>query len=292
VTKRRGLGKGLAELIPEAAPPQEGEQVLELQLDAISPNPFQPRREFDPQELAELAESIKVQGLLQPVIVREAGPGKYEVVAGERRLRATRNLGQTRIRAIIRELDDRQMLELSLIENLIRADLNEIEVAEGLANLQNRYGYTTTELAGVIGKSRPAVSNTLRLLELPAGIKDLVRNGKLSAGHARAVLSYPSASRERIAEECATAGWSVRELERRSAEDARRKPVKRPRQSSRVAEEARTTDKHIENKLIEHFGTKVRITEQGGAGRIEIAYHGADDLQRILRLLLEGSSPL
>jgi ParB family chromosome partitioning protein len=292
MTKRRGLGKGLAELIPQAAPPREGEQVLDLALDAIAPNPFQPRREFDPQELAELAESIKVQGLLQPVIVREVEPGRFQVVAGERRLRATRNLGLTKIRAIVRELDDRQMLELSLIENLIRADLNEIEVAEGLASLQNRYGYTTTELAEVIGKSRPAVSNTLRLLELPSGIKDLVRNGKLSAGHGRAVLSFPAADRERIAEECATAGWSVRELERRAAVDTARKPVKRPRQSARRIEEQPPASKRIEEQLMEHLGTKVRVSEQGGTGRIEITYHGEEDLRRILSLLLEGSNPV
>ena len=147
MSRRRGLGRGLAELIPVAEPPREGELVQDISLGLIEPNPFQPRRDFDPQLLAELAASIQAQGLLQPIIVRPLADGRYQVVAGERRLRATRDLGHTTIHAIAREVNDQQLLELSLVENLLRQDLNDMEVAEALNQLQNSYGYTTTQLA-------------------------------------------------------------------------------------------------------------------------------------------------
>lgn len=292
MSKRRGLGKGLAELIPAAGPLQEGELVEELAVELIDRNPYQPRRRFDPAEMAELANSIKAQGLLQPISVRPVEGGRYQVIAGERRLRATRDLGQATIRAIVREVDDRQLLELSLVENLLRTDLNDIEVAEGLRELQNRYAYTTTQLAEVIGKSRPAVSNTLRLLELPETVQDLVRDGRLTAGHARAVLSFPIDQHEAIAAECATAGWSVRELERRAVAAAQRRPMKRPRRKGGSIPSAPAALRRAETQLVEYLGTRVKINELRGAGSIQIVYHGAEDLERLLELLLRGSSPL
>ncbi len=292
MTKRRGLGKGLAELIPAAAPVQEGEVVAEVPVGLIDPNPYQPRRDFSQQELAELAASIKAQGMLQPIILRKSTGGRYQVVAGERRLRATRDLGRAKIQAIVRPLEDGQLLELALVENLIRSDLNEIEVAEALQGLQNQYAYTTTQLAEVIGKSRPAVSNTLRLLELPDSVKSLVRNGMLTAGHGRGVLSFPLDERELIAQACSNEGWSVRELERRSNETTQRKPVKRPRRKSNLVPAASATIKRVEVQMAEHLGTKVKIKEQGGAGTIAITYHGAEDLNRILDQLLIDSDPV
>jgi ParB family chromosome partitioning protein len=282
----------LAALLPGIATRQPDEQVHELALDSISPNPFQPRREFNAEELAELAASIRAQGLLQPVVVRATDEGQFQLIAGERRLRATRDLGLTTIRALIREVDDRQLLELALIENLIRADLNDIEVGQALQQLQNQYGYTTTQLAEVIGKSRPAVSNTLRLLELPDNVQELVRRGHITAGHGRAVLSFQAEQREAIAEQAAREGWSVRELEQRAAAVSSRPAVKRPRQRTTAIPSAPPALKRAEQQLIEHLGTRVRISEQGGTGTVQISYHGADDLNRLLGILLTGTSPL
>jgi len=292
MTKRRGLGRGLAELIPVVAPPQAGEAVVEIALKQIDPNPFQPRRDFNPTELAELAASIKAQGLLQPITVRPLPDGRYQVVAGERRLRAVRDLGQTAIRAIIRDVSDKQLVELSLVENLIRADLNDIEVAEALHHLQAEYGYTASQLAAVLGKSRPAVSNTLRLLELPLSVQQLIRDGTLSAGHGRAVLSFPSEQREEVAEQCAREGYSVRELERRAARANERVPVKRPRRKRHDLPSAPAALKRAEKQLQDYLGTRVRVSERGGVGNITVTYHGADDLMRLLELLLRGTSPM
>lgn len=291
MSKRRGLGRGLAELIPAASPPQDDEIVHELAIELIDPNPFQPRRDFNAAELAELAASIEAQGLLQPVTVRPAA-GRYQLVAGERRLRAVRDLGRTRIRAIVRDVDDRQLLELSLVENLLRTDLNDIEVAEALQRLQNTYGYTTTQLGAVLGKSRPAVSNALRLLELAETVQVLIRERRLTAGHGRAVLSFPEDRREAIAAQCASEGWSVRELERRASEASQRKPVRRPRPRKGGSPPAPQALRRAEARLIEHLGTRVRVTEQRGGGTVQISYHGADDLARILDILLRGASPL
>jgi ParB family chromosome partitioning protein len=286
------LGQGLAALLPSIAPPQADERVLELQIEAISPNPFQPRREFNAEELAELAASIKAQGLLQPVVVRELEDGLYQLIAGERRLRASRDLGQTTIRALVRNVDDRQLLELALIENLIRADLNDIEVAQALYELQNQYGYSSSQLAEVIGKSRPAVSNTLRLLELPRNTQELIRRGKLTAGHGRAILTFQQEQREAVSEQAAREGWSVRDVEQRAQAGSKREPVKRPRAKTTAVPSAPSALKRGEQQLIELLGTKVRISEQGGLGSITISYHGAEDLARLLDMLLAGSNPV
>lgn len=266
--------------------------MLELHLDVISPNPFQPRREFAAEELAELAASIKSQGLLQPIVVRALEDGLYQLIAGERRLRATRDLGRTTIRSIVRQVDDNQLLELALIENLIRADLNDIEVAQALQQLQNQYAYSATQLAEVIGKSRPAVSNTLRLLELPQSVQELVRRGKLSAGHGRAILGFPPEQREEVSEQAAREGWSVRDVEQRAQQAGKRSPVRRPRARLSAVPSAPPALKRAEGQLVELLGTRVRITEQGGLGSITINYHGADDLARLLDILLANRSPV
>ncbi len=292
MSRKRGLGKGLAELIPAAGPPREGEKITELHIALIDPNPFQPRREFDPEELSELRASIRSQGLLQPITVRSSDNGRYQLVTGERRLRACRDLGHTQIQAIQRDFSDKQLQELSLVENLIRADLNEIEVGEALENLQNRYAYTTSQLAEVIGKSRPAVSNTLRLLELSDKVKQLIRVGRISAGHGRSILSFPAEQREEMAETCAREGWSVRELERRAAEAANREPIRRPRRKQSVKSSEPTRLKQAESRLMEHLGTRVRLSESAGNGSINISYHGEEDLQRLLSILLSETDPL
>jgi ParB family chromosome partitioning protein len=301
VSKSRGLGRGLAELIKPAANGAAADGVQALAIALIDPNPLQPRVEFDPAELAELAASIKTQGLLQPVTVRPAPGGRYQLVAGERRLRATRDLGHTTIRAIVREVDDKQLLELALVENIIRADLNEIEVAEGLRELQSRHGYSAQQLADALGRSRPAVSNTLRLLELPQSVGEMIRRGELTAGHGRAVLSFPEQDRVAVALEAARKGWSVRALESVARQHPWRKKSgagPRARQSTsatKAGTEARLTDlKRAEQQLMEHLGTKVQI-EAGRSdkpGSIGIQFHGSEDLERLLSLLLDKASPL
>lgn len=307
MTKPRGLGKGLAELIPVAGPAQPGESVVELSIGLIDPNPFQPRREFKPEELAELSASIQSQGLLQPVTVRRAGGGRYQLIAGERRLRATRDLGRTTIRAIVREVDDRQLLELSLVENLIRADLNAIEVAEALASLQAKYGYTVSELAAALGRSRPAVSNTLRLLELPESVRSLLRSGQLDAGHGRALLAFPPGEIESLARQSLAQGWSVRELERRGLEARREREAAKGRpaagrvnagsagKAGKSSGSSATSSelKRAEQQLMEHLGTRVSLSAGSpeSGGEIRISYHGIEDLQRLLDLLLGNASP-
>jgi ParB family chromosome partitioning protein len=292
MTKARGLGKGLSGLIPRGDAPASAETVAELPVELIDPNPVQPRREFAPEQLAELAASIRAQGLLQPVTVRPVGGGRYQLIAGERRLRATRDLGLPKIKAIVREVSDRQMLELALVENLLREDLNDIEVAEALLSLQNEYAYTVGQLAEVLGRSRPAVSNTLRLLELPAEVQQLIRSGALTAGHGRAVLSFPARDREEIAREASREGLSVRELERRASSRSSKPAVARSRDGGRTTSPSSSSElKQAEKRLLEHLGTKVKVSEAAGVGSITIAFHGAEDLERILDLLLEGSNP-
>ena len=292
MSKKRGLGKGLAELIPTAGPPQPGETIAEIAVEIVDPNPYQPRTEFNEEELAELAASIKAQGLLQPITVRPTADGRYQLVAGERRLRAVRNLGRTVINAIVRKVTDKQLLELSLVENLLRSDLNDIEVAQALQKLQNTYGYTTTQLAEITGKSRPAVSNTLRLLELPEEVQGLIREKRLTAGHGRAILSFPAEQRVPTARKCVEAGMSVREMERQAVEATHRTPVKRPRRKVGAVPSAPSALKSAEQRLVEHLGTKVRISEQRGHGTINITYHGAEDLDRLLSMLMKDSSPI
>jgi ParB family transcriptional regulator, chromosome partitioning protein len=291
MTKQRGLGRGLAELIPAAAPLQAGERVEEINLELIDPNPFQPRRDFDPEELQELAASIRAQGLLQPITLRRSG-ARFQVVMGERRLRATRDLGWTTIRAIVREVDDRGLHELSLVENILRSDLNEIEIAQQYRRLEEIYSYTATQLSEVTGKSRPAISNTLRLLELPDDVQEMIRQRQLTAGHGRAVLSFPTPQREDVAQQCAQQGWSVRELERRSIAASQRTPVRRARRSEKTIPSAPPALRRFETQLQEHLGTRVRINEQAGHGTVSISYHGAQDLERLLGLLLRHISPL
>lgn len=302
MSKKGGLGKGLAELIPVVGPARPGEAVVELPLDLIDPNPFQPRREFDAAGLAELAASIKAQGMLQPVTVRRSGEGRYQLIAGERRLRATRDLGRTVIRAIVREVDDKQLAELSLVENLIRTDLNEIEVAEALAALQRKFGYTVSDLAGALGRSRPAVSNTLRLLELPTPIQEQIRSGALTAGHGRALLAADPAERGMLAQLAAEEGLSVRELERRAMHPQSRmkqpgadgKPAK-ARKTSKSAAGRRNGEAlgRLEALLAEQLGTRVRIlSQQSGAGEILLSFYSAEDFERLCELLLRDANPL
>jgi ParB family chromosome partitioning protein len=269
--------------------------VQEIAVALIDPNPMQPRQEFDPNALAELAASIKSQGLLQPITVRPSANGRYQLVAGERRLRATQDIGAVTIRVIVREVDDKQLLELALVENIIRSDLNEIEVAEALRELQQRHGYSVHELADAIGRSRPAVSNALRLLELPDTVRALVRNGHLSAGHGRAVLAFPERERTAIAEEALKKQWSVRTLESVARQNPwRKKPARKAVPNIAGAVASVSNLKQAEQQLMDHLATKVSI-DPGTAskpGQVAIQFHGVEDLERLMGILLSDANPL
>ncbi|MCX8071769.1 MAG: ParB/RepB/Spo0J family partition protein [Candidatus Binatia bacterium] len=273
--KRRALGRGLDALIPAAAGSARGTELgaagslLRIPIDQIRPNPFQPRQNFSAEELEALAESIREQGLLQPVVVRPAGSG-YELVAGERRLRAAQRAGLTEIPATVREVDDRTALELALIENLQRADLDPIEEAQAYERLRTQFGLTQDEIASRVGKHRSTVANALRLLRLPEDIQREISAGRLTAGHARALLAVRSPEEQRrLAREFLQQGVSVRDAERRSQPTART---------------GLDADwQAVEDQLRRLLGTKVRLLpRRTGGGKLEIEYYSLEQLHALL----------
>jgi ParB family chromosome partitioning protein len=280
---KRGLGRGLAALLGEGVVPISNSQdiVREIPLTEITPNPFQPRKTFDGTALDELKASIAEYGILVPVIVRRRGNG-YELIAGERRWRASAALQRPSIPAIVRSSDDRQTLEFAIVENLQREDLNALEEAAGFQYLIDEHGLTQEEVARRLGKSRPAIANTLRLLALPDSIKAMLADARLSAGHARALLSAPEPARVPLAERAASEGLTVRALERLAAArtGARPKVVPTPR--------ALTPDEHdFEGRLRERFGTHVALVRYRRGGRIEFRFQNDDELLRLGDLLLQ-----
>ncbi|MGC9990958.1 MAG: ParB/RepB/Spo0J family partition protein [Candidatus Cybelea sp.] len=280
-TPRRGLGRGLAALLGESAVPISSSQdvVREIPLTEITPNPFQPRKTFDGPALDELKASITEYGVLVPVIVRRRGNG-YELIAGERRWRASAALERPSIPAIVRSSDDRQTLEFAIVENLQREDLNALEEAAGFQYLVDEHGLTQEEVARRLGKSRPAIANTLRLLALPDSIKAMLADARLSAGHARALLAAPESARGPLAQRAANEGLTVRALERLAgaAADARPK-AKRARVLS--------ADEHdFEGRLRERFGTAVALVRNRRGGRVEFRFQNEDELLRLGDLLL------
>lgn len=294
----RGLGRGLGALIPDAAMDveQDGDRIITVPLDAIEPNPVQPRRDFDIDELDALADSIREQGLLQPVVVRMLGPDAFQLIAGERRWRAAARAGLDRIPAIIRETRDDEMLPLAMIENLLREDLNPIEEAFAFQRLTQESQWTQEEIGQRIGKSRVHVANTLRLLKLPDAIRADVASAKLSTGHARAVLACESeaemfALRDRILAQNLT----VREaeevpMEARAARGKRSKPAPRKRggDQRRISPELRD----LEERLQRVFGTPVQIHERAGRGRLSLEFYSYEDLDRLTELLMRADPHL
>jgi ParB family chromosome partitioning protein len=285
----RRLGRGLEALLAGRqaveAPVEDRSALKSLPIAQIRPNPYQPRKEFRAEELADLEASLRATGLLQPVTVRRVpgGPG-YELIAGERRFRAATRLGWAEIPAIVKEIDDQTLLTLALVENLQRADLNPIEEAEGYQRLADEFNLTQQQIADVVGKDRTTVTNCLRLLGLPASVRRMVQEGALSAGHARAMLTL---GREHaivdLAKEAAAQGLSVREVERRVREGMGRPPksVERGDQIDRRPPEVR----RIEDELRRQFGTDVHIALSDAArGEIRIAFYSNDDFERLLEL--------
>jgi ParB family chromosome partitioning protein len=287
---RSGLGKGLGALIgtPSPAPRGEdadpGEKVYRINLASVSPSPLQPRKDFGRQALQELIDSIRQHGIIQPLIVRQVG-ARFELIAGERRWRAAQEAGLTQVPIIIRSAGDMEVLELSLIENLQRADLNPIEEAQGYARLANEFGMRQEDIALKVGRSRAAVANAMRLLDLHPQVQAWLGQNLITVGHAKVLLALKTPDEQLLAAETVLRrNATVRSTERLVA---RLLGIGRSRRKQRGSEQAITsvTIQDLQNRLQEHLATHVAIRHGEKRGRIEIEYYGNDDLQRILTAL-------
>ncbi len=279
VNRQHGLGRGLGALLSSPGPSstESGTTTVELPIDSISPNPQQPRKDFDDNSLHDLAASLKQSGVLQPVVVRRLGDG-YQLVVGERRWRAAKLAGMTRIPALIREASDAQSLELALVENLLREDLNPMEEAEAYQRLLAEFSWTQEELAQRVARDRSTIANCLRLLKLPDVIQADLRGGRLTMGHARALLSLDSL---RLREEILTHSWSVRTTEQ-GVQAKRTQPTRRLlRRSAELAA--------VEDALRVALATRVRIVGNERAGRIEVSYSSREELDRLTELISTSS---
>lgn len=284
MAKEKGLGRGLGALIPET--PKETQSSNSpyqlLPIHKIEPNPGQPRRDFDEEELQSLSDSIALHGVVQPLTVRELANGYYQIIAGERRWRAARLANLRQVPAVIIEADDKKTMELALIENLQRQDLNPVEEALGYQSLMSDYGMTQDETAKQVGKSRPAIANALRLLQLPNKVLEMVRSGALSAGHARAVLSLKTEKQQQeAAQKIAALGLSVRQAELLCKNLGKETPPKKetPLAVDYVAE--------CEKNLSKHLGRGVKIINGKRKGRFELEFYGQEDLQVLLDALMK-----
>ena len=289
-TRRSGLGRGLGSLLGETAgevrTDADDASLRELSIDEVHPNPDQPRRNFDEDELAELADSIAQCGVLQPIVVR-AYDGAFQIVAGERRYQAARRAGLETIPAVVREVSDDEVLQLALIENLQRADLNPMEAAQGYRQLVEQNGLTHAEVAQILSKSRSAITNAMRLLDLPQSVQELVANGLLTAGHARAILSVDGdEGREALAQKVIHEGLSVRQTETfgplfsvktQATDDAQPKRTVAPESYGVAA-------RRLHNVL----GTKVRVRTIRGKNKVEIEFGNEDDLEAIVERIEGG----
>ena len=280
--KQKGLGRGLGALIDDFSASGVSDSVTSLPLQKVEPNPRQPRRVFDEEELQSLADSIAEHGIVQPLAVRDEGNGYYMIIAGERRWRAARLAGLQEVPVVVLDADDRTVMELALVENLQRQDLNPMEEAEGYRVLMEEYGLTQEQTADRVGKSRSAVANALRLLALPDEVRELVENGALSAGHARAILSLPSEKLQRAAAQKILAlRLSVRQAEamcKRMGAEAKPEKPKSVLTVDYVGE--------CEKALTKQLSRKVKIVNGKRKGRFELEFYGQDDLQRLYDALL------
>lgn len=275
---KRGLGKGLGALIPESEEPDKN-SIIEIKITDIEANEMQPRKSFDDETLADLSESIKEHGVVQPIIVRKLG-NSYQIIAGERRWRAARMAGKRTIPAIVKECSNLEVMELALIENLQREDLNSIEEAQAYKSLIEEYNMTQEEISKKIGKSRPAIANSLRLLQLPQEIKNMIEEGKVTQGHARALLAIGSEKKQlEMAEKIINQQLNVRQIEKLVKETKHKKKKEIPFNNFQIE------INQLEERLKAVLGTKVTIQHKNNKGKIEIEYYSNEDLDRILELL-------
>lgn len=281
--KKRGLGRGLDAIFAENSS-LESEGTVTVRIDEIEPNRDQPRKEFESGALSELAESIAQHGVLQPLLLRPMVSGGYRIVAGERRWRASRMAGLLEVPAVVREMTDGEEMLFALIENLQREDLSPLEEAKGYQQLIDVQGMTQEEAAAAVGKSRPAVTNALRLLNLPEDIQEMVERGELSAGHARTLLSFKSEDDMRAAAEKAKAGASVRELEAmaKKAAEGEKAPSAQP---GEVPRSSKPSQFYAETQLAvsDFLGRKVKVAGTKKKGTLQIEFYGEEDLQNLLR---------
>ena len=284
MASQKGLGKGLGALLGDfmEAPPEDSAYRM-LPLHRVEPNPEQPRQDFDQEELEALAESIRQHGIIQPLTVRETGEGYYQIIAGERRWRAARMAELTEVPAIVIEADNKKAMELALIENLQRQDLNSVEEALGYQSLINEFGLTQEEAAARVGKSRPAVANALRLLSLDEKVLEMLRTGAITAGHAKAILMVKTGKKQlEAAQKIANLGLSVRQAEL-LCKNMSREPE--PQKEEAVLKVDYV--KECEKSLSKHLGRGVKIVNGKRKGRFELEFYGQDDLQNLLDALMK-----
>lgn len=293
MTETKRLGRGLEALLGPLTREdvQASGGLRELAVSAIEPNPYQPRREFDEIQLKELADSIEASGLLQPVVVRSRPDGRYELIAGERRWRAVQRLGWQKLPAVIKEVDDRSLLTLALIENLQRDALSPLDAAHGYQQLMEEFSIPQQEVARLVGKDRSTVSNTLRLLRLPSEVQSLLTRRALTEGHARALLALGDPEEIiRLARDCAAQEWSVRDLEARIRGEQLQGTVPVRKRIRRPKAEVRNPSadiRRVEDVLRKRLQTDVRITaRRRGRGAVTIHYYSNDDLARLLEVML------
>lgn len=276
--KKGGLGKGMSAIFVENSASAADEGAVTVKISEIEPNRDQPRKEFDSAALSELADSISQHGVLQPILLRPMLMGGYRIVAGERRWRAARMAGLSEVPAVIREMTDTEEMLYALIENLQREDLSPLEEAKGYRTLMETQGFTQEEVSQTVGKSRPAVTNAMRLLNLPEDIQEMVEHGEISAGHARTLLSFPNEDAMRIGAEKAKQGASVRELEalsKRMNETGETPPTVKEKRKNHYYEEAQLA-------VGEYLGRKVKVAGTNKKGTLQIEFYGEEDLENLL----------
>ena len=300
-TRKTGLGRGLDALLgnsanrgpsPTQATPAElaGDGLRQVRLDHLQPGKYQPRSAIEPGKLTELADSIRAQGVIQPIVAREVSPGRFEIIAGERRWRAAREAGLDTVPVVLRDVDDRAVIAMALIENIQREDLNPLEEALALSRLIDEFSLTHQNAAEAVGRSRAAVSNLLRLLELPPEIRALLEARQLEMGHARALLTLAPQAAIGLAREAAENGLSVREVERRAQQLAQGKIPNGKREPAKPARRDDADIATLERELSEVLNAKVAVQHgRGGRGKLVIQYHGLDVLDGILERIRGGN---
>lgn len=284
-----GLGRGLSSLIPEPAGSVAASPLRDLAIDAIVPNTYQPRQEFDEEALDALTDSIRALGVLQPILVRETATGSYELIAGERRWRASRRAGLREIPAIIRDVDDETSLAQAVVENVQRAELNAIEEAAAFQQLIDEFSLTQEQVATRVGRSRPAIANALRLLQLPVDIQRSIIDGRLSAGHGRVLVTLQPSVQIALADRTITEGLSVRALEAAAKEAATVDSATSSPSSAGPGETKEPALLEVEQLLGDRFDTKVSITLSAKRGKLTIDFADLDDLDRIYSVITEGN---